>query len=101
MLMTEPPTLQEIRSLCEYPDRRIKAVVYVMTSSGIGLGAWNYLKWKHVIPIYKEEKLAGAKLIVYAGESEEYFTFITPEAYLELKKWIDYRKQCGEKYNSR
>ena len=90
------PTLEEIRSICEYPDRRIKAVVYVMTSSGIRLGACDYLKWKHVIPVYKEEKLVGAKLIVYAGESEEYYTFITPEAYLELKKWMDYRKQCGE-----
>ena len=90
------PTLEEIRSLCEYPDRRIKAVIYVMTSSGIRLGAWDYLKWKHVIPIHREEKLAGAKLVVYAGESEEYYTFITSEAYLELKKWMDYRKQCGE-----
>jgi hypothetical protein len=49
-----------------------------------------------VIPVYQGEKLAGAKLVVYAGESEEYYTFITPEAYLELKKWMDYRKQCGE-----
>jgi hypothetical protein len=26
------PTIERIRSLCEYPDRRIKAVIYVMTS---------------------------------------------------------------------
>ena len=33
---------------------------------------------------------------MYAGDSEEYYTFIRSEAYLELKKWMDYRKQCGE-----
>jgi len=33
------PTLEEIRKLVEYPDRRIKATVYTMASSGIRLAA--------------------------------------------------------------
>ena len=90
------PTIEEIQNLCEYPDRRIKPIIYVMSSSGIRIGAWDYLKWKHVSPIHRNENLVGAKLIVYAGDSEEYYTFISSEAYLELKKWMDYRKQCGE-----
>jgi hypothetical protein len=39
------PTVEEIRKLVEYPDRRIKPVVYAMASGGFRLGAWDYLQW--------------------------------------------------------
>jgi integrase len=90
------PTIEEIRRIIEYPDRRIKAIVFTMASSGIRLGAWNYLKWKHIIPVQREGKIVSAKIIVYQGDPEQYFSFITPEAYFELEKWISYREQCGE-----
>ena len=47
------PTIEEIRRITEYPDRRIKSIVYTMASSGIRLGAWDYLRWKHIIPMEK------------------------------------------------
>src|SRR5918996_3511937 len=69
------PTREEILRLVQYPDRRIKPIVYMMASSGIRLGAWDFLQWKHVSPVRDEKgNLLGAKLIVYAGELEEYYT---------------------------
>ena len=51
-----------------------------MCSSGIRLGAWDYLKWSHVTPIIQDDNVVAAKIRVYANDSEEYFSFITPEA---------------------
>ena len=90
------PTLEEIQQLCEYPDRRIKGIVYTMASSGIGLGAWDYLRWKDIQPIERQGKVAAAKIIVYPGDDEEYFSFLTSQAYYELQKWMQYRQDSGE-----
>src|SRR5215207_695336 len=92
------PTLDEIKKLLDFPDRRIKVIVLVMLSSGIRVGAWDYLKWKHIIPIKNEEdKVIAAKIRIYAGEKEEYLSFITPEAYDALQEYIEFRDSCGEK----
>jgi hypothetical protein len=92
------PTIEEIRKLIEYPDRRIKPIVYAMASGGFRLGAWDYLQWKHVSPITNEKRdIIAAKLLVYPDEPEEYYTFVTPEAYSALKEWMDFRASYGEK----
>jgi hypothetical protein len=70
-----------------------------MVSSGIRLGAWDYLRWGHVSPIYRNDgngnsnsdDIVSAKIMVYAGEEEQYFTFISPEAYRGLDD-LSYRK---------
>jgi hypothetical protein len=71
-----------------------------MVSSGIRLGAWDFLKFKHIVPLKRDGKIVAAKLIVYAGEDDEYFTFISSEAYYELEKWKQYRIQSGEPITS-
>ncbi len=90
------PTLEEIKKLCEYPDRRIKAIVYTMISSGIRVGAWDYLTWGNVRPIQEDGKIMAARMVVYDGEDESYITYITPSAYRELAEWINYRIESGE-----
>ena len=108
------PTLEEIQRLVEYPDRRIKPIVYTMASSGIRIGAWEYLKWKHIKPLDRDGQpvdkdmsgsgetlqIAAAKISVYGGQEEEYFSFITPEAFNALKDWMAFRKAAGEDISS-
>lgn len=95
------PTLSELQKTAQYPDRRMKALLYTMASSGIRLSAWDYLRWGHIRPIERDGNIVAAKVIVYAGDPEEYFTFITFEAYNELEKWIEYRKEAGEEINDK
>jgi hypothetical protein len=84
----------------EYPDRRIKAIVLTMASGGLRLGVWDYLKWGNVIPIVNDGELVAAKIIVYDGEEDEYFSFITPGCAtlrrdrLKKIKRIDYALKC-------
>ncbi len=44
----------------------------------------------------KDGRIVAAKVTVYAGEEDEYFSFITPESFYELERWISYRKEAGE-----
>jgi integrase len=90
------PTIEEIHKIINHPDRRIRGIVFTMCSSAMRLGAWDYLKWQDITPIQQDNKIVAAKIVIYSGDADEYFSFITPEAYYELKKWIDFRSQNGE-----
>ena len=49
-------------------------------------------------PITNEEgNIIAAKLVVYSGDVEEYYTFMTPEAYSALREWMDFRASYGER----
>lgn len=99
--MDRAPTIDETHKLLEFPtDERIKPIVLVMIISGIRLGAGEFLKWKHVTPITESnnnDNVVAAKLIVYAEELEQYYTFMTAEAYHALKQYLDFRPENGEK----
>ena len=92
------PTVDEIHKLLEHPDRRIKPIVLVMISSGIRVGSWDYLQWKHVIPIERNREVVAAKLVIKNTKinNRAYYSFITTEAYNNLKSWMDFRKLHGE-----
>lgn len=90
------PTFDELRQLIKYPDRRIRPIVLVMISSGIRSGAWDYLKWKHIIPIKQNGVIVAAKIIVYGGDPESYYSFITREAYDACLEWMNFRASYGE-----
>ena len=39
-----------------------------MASYGIRIGAWDYLQWKHVDPIFRDNEVIALKLRVYPGD---------------------------------
>ena len=67
-----------------------------MASSGIRLGAFDYLKWGDIEPIMKNDNCIAAKVRVYAQDEEEYYSFTTKEAYESISEWMNYRKESGE-----
>lgn len=89
-------TVSEIQKLTKYADRRMKVVMFMMCSCGFRSGAWDYLKWGHINPIERHGHIVAAKIRVYADDPEEYYFFITPEAFRVLKDWMDYRVSHGE-----
>lgn len=91
------PTMEEIRALLSNSDVRLQAILLTMVSSGIRIGSWDELDWGHIEPRYMEKELVAAKVRVYPGDVEEYFTFMTPEAYRKLEEYMETRKRSGEK----
>lgn len=91
------PSKVEISTLLSYPDRRMKPLLLVMISSGIRIGAWGDLSWGHIEPINEKGMVVAAKVKVYPGDSEQYETFISGEAYRAVCEYIRYRESAGEK----
>jgi len=90
------PTVDELIQIMKYPDRRIKPIVLVMCSSGIRGGAWDFLKWSHISPIERNGEIVAAKITVYAGEPDSYYSFISVEAHYACLDWMNFRASYGE-----
>lgn len=71
-----------------------------MTSSGIRLSAWDYLKWKHIVPVSRNDQIAAAKILVYADDDDEYFSFISREAFDALNNRIEDRGGSNNRNNT-
>jgi hypothetical protein len=91
------PSLEEVKQILAYPDRRIRPVALTMLSSGVRLGAFDYLDWGHIEPVKKSGQIVAAKIRVYAGTPDEYRSFITPECYHVLEEYIKFRTSNGER----
>jgi ABC-type uncharacterized transport system ATPase subunit len=58
------PEISEMERWIDDRDRRVKFVVLIMSSSGIRVGAWKYLRRRHIKPIIKNEKMVAASVLV-------------------------------------
>ncbi len=90
------PTEEELRLMFNDGNLRFKTVLLTKISSGIRVGARDYLNVGHVIPFDREKQVIAAKLRVYADTEDEYHTFISPEAYKAIQEYLNYRRKHGE-----
>jgi len=74
-------TREEIQKMLEVTnDITDKVIILLFSSGGFRLEAWDYFTWKDVIFFKDGDSYKGASLLIYRGDPESYFTFITPEA---------------------
>jgi integrase len=86
-------TTEEIAKMLEIADKRMKAAVLLMASTGMRMGAVPQLKIRDLQYI---EKYQIYQIIVYEGHTTEYTTFCTPEASIAINSYIEYRERSGE-----
>jgi hypothetical protein len=68
-----------------------------MLSSGMRIGAFDYLSWGQIEKVEKRNRILAAKIKIYGGTPDEYFSFTTPESYHALHEYIDFRASHGER----
>jgi len=89
-------TREEIQKILDNTrSLRNKAIVLLMASSGLRLGAIPDIKIKHMT------KLESSYAIkIYEGDLEEDYVFTTPEASKTIEEYLDQRKKDGEYLDS-
>jgi integrase len=87
-------THEEISRLLEISDERMRAIVLLLASAGMRIGAVPFIRLRNV-----ENMENIAKITVYEGTKEEYFTFITPECRKAIDNYMDMRLRYGEILN--
>ena len=91
-----PYTIEEIGQVLNECDLRSKSIILLLCSSGMRMGALHLLQIGHL-----NHDNAGTKIIVYSGTKDKYFTFCTPECHLTIQNYLNYRKRCGERLDSK
>ncbi|MDG6950048.1 MAG: site-specific integrase [Nitrososphaerota archaeon] len=90
--MDRAPTYDEIRKLLSFCDLRMRAAVLIMVSSGVRVGAFDYLKLGDV----KFLDSGIMRMLVYEGTPDRYYAFASSEAVAALKEYLASREAIGE-----
>jgi len=94
-------THEEIQSLLDIADERFRAVILLLASTGMRIGAIPDLRLKNIekISINSTENEIY-KITVYEGFNEEYITFCTPECTIAIDSYLTMRSRYGEKLDA-
>jgi integrase len=88
-------TTDEIASLLKScTDERMRAVILLLASTGVRVGAIPSLTLKH---LQKLEEYSLYQVTVYENTNDEYFCFTTPECASAIDSYLAYRSRSGEK----
>jgi integrase len=90
------PTKEEMRKLLEHADIRMKALILLLSSSGIRIGSVEHLRWRHLQEVVHDGKRFAKLIVPEAKGGTGYATFITPEAYEALLEYKKLRESEGE-----
>ena len=93
----EAYTTQDIKKMLSFAlTSRNKSLIHFLASTGVRVGAIPELRLKHLT----EMPMGCKSVFVYDDSTEEYFTFLTPEASLSLDDYFKERQKDGERLNS-
>jgi integrase len=87
-------TAEQVQKILEFCDERLKALILLLTSTGMRIGAIPDLKLSQIQKI-KEYDLY--RISVYEGTKDEYYCFTTPEAAKAIDTYLEYRQRSREK----
>jgi integrase len=87
-------TREEIHLLVQSGNKKLKATILLMASSGVRVGALPAFATNHL-----ERRGDLYKINVYKGQKGkgQYYTFCTPEAARAIDAYLEFRERCGEK----
>jgi integrase len=84
---------EEIAKLLAAADIKYKAILLLMSSSAIRIGA---LPSMRVGDLVKMKGHDIYKVVIYARTKYQYYSFCTPEAYKAIREYLDLRSRFGE-----
>jgi len=78
-------------------SKRSKAIIHFLASTGSRIGVFDYdFTMKHL----KNLEDGCKAVLIYAGETDEYWSFLTPEASNALESYFEERTSDGEMFSS-
>jgi integrase len=89
---------EEIHKLLDIADERMRAVILLLASTGMRIGAIPGLRLRNVEKV-ESEYGEIYEITVYEGFNEEYITFTTPECTTAIDNYLSMRSRYREKLN--
>ena len=88
---------EDILKLVDTADQRMKAVILLLSSTGMRIGAIPGLRLRNLERI-EIENFSIYKITVYENDKEEHCTYCTSECAAAIDNYLAMRKRYGEKF---